>query len=72
MVRITIDKGLWLKSPLPVTLYHETCPKHNCTARPLHYPSYLVAPYCPECKTNLLGTRLVVDSANRVEYHLEA
>lgn len=72
MVKIRIDKGLWLKSPQPVTLYHETCPNHNCIARPLHYASYLVEPYCPECKTSLLGTRLVVDTANRVEYHLEA
>ena len=72
MVKITIDKGFWQDGRVQVTLYHEDCPNPNCISSPLHYPCYLVAPYCPECKADLLGAQLVGRSAGRIEYHLEA
>ena len=72
MVRVTIDKGFWQNGGTKVTLYHEKCPNINCKARPLSYPSYLVGPYCPECKADLIGAILADGHGKRIAYHLEA
>ncbi len=72
MVRITIDKGVWMTSGKLETLYHEDCPKPGCRSTRLHYPDFLVGPYCPECKTTLLGPDITEGYGKRIAYHLEA
>ena len=71
MVRVTINKGFWQNGGAKVTMYHEDCPNPDCTGLPLHYPTYLVAPHCPECRTDLLGAILAEGHGKRIAYHLE-
>jgi len=72
MVKITMDRGIWMSSGEFETLLHEWCPNPGCNALKLHYPDFLVAPYCPECKTSLLGPALTEGHGKRIAYHLEA
>ena len=71
MVQITIDKGIWISTEKIETLYHEYCPKLGCNSGQLHYPDFLLSPYCPQCKTPLLGQALTEGYGKRIAYHLE-
>jgi len=71
MVQITIDKGIWAPTGKLETLCHEYCPRLGCKSTRLNYPDFLVAPFCPECKTTLLGPDLTEGYGKRIAYHLE-
>ena len=72
MVQITIDRGIWSSTGKSEMLYHEYCQNPGCRTGRLNYPDFLVSPYCPECKTTLLGPDLTEGYGKRIAYHLEA
>jgi hypothetical protein len=72
MVKIRITKGKWEKIVAPQTLLWEECSNQSCTTGILHYPNYMKGPFCPDCKTMLLGGDLVKGQPPRIAYHLGA
>ena len=72
MVKLQITKGKWQKGITLHTLIWEYCHNPDCKmVGRLHYPTFLIGPHCPECKTDLIGHRLVEGHGKRMAYHLE-
>ena len=69
MIKVTEKMGFWHKSAVKILLYYEECPNAACPNDELHYPVYMREPFCPECKTKLIGGKLASTLAFRTIYH---
>ena len=51
-------------------VYLEICPNEKCRKDVmLRYPTTSIKPYCPDCKTDLVGDLLVKSTLARFAYH---
>ena len=70
MVVVRTKKGLWEEELTETDLLWERCPNQGCENKELHYPSSMKSPHCPDCRANLLGSKLELSVANRIIYYL--
>lgn len=69
---LKLKQGAWSGSRKNEDLIYEVCSNPKCTCSELHYPRHLPGPFCPDCKTKLIGNFLLKGQKQRIVYHLEA
>jgi hypothetical protein len=67
MVKLTLKKGRWKKEGFDREMIFECCSK--CKGKELHFPVYMTDVNCPDCKTDLIGGKLIKPQ-QRKEWHL--